>query len=310
MSTGSGEGSNLPVSEPGTPAHRPDPGGAHLAQRDAAAPAVPRAALVQHGAAWVAAFAAVAGVVVTAVVGMGDGAARSGTSGAPTPLIVGTAVPTTAGPSDGVVVAATPVAATIGPFGPVLPSANEGADIVSSIVAPDLPPGTVHRMVTVGPAEGLSFDVPAAWRDGAIGGPWIYGNDKRTGVSAFFGPSEERFYRETLETNGVFVGASPDLREPVDELTQDAFELYWRECTIGGRGRWDDETYEGNYEIYGPCGDEPIRIIALLARDPVSGQTICINLHVTTESDLRVAAHLIDSVKFEPPAADGHGLIP
>jgi hypothetical protein len=119
----------------------------------------------------------------------------------------------------------------------------------------------------------IQVDVPDYWAD-VNGGIWSY-QGKDIGVAISAAPILDDF-RNSLEAEGVFFGASPTYAQYVGSTELlDIYTIPYREsCDLVGRYNYDDGVYTGKYDKYincgGPGGSDAYILAAKDKVDPLS----------------------------------------
>ena len=252
--------------------------------------------ILQHGAGWVAALAAIASVLVTVLVSTRDGAPP-----ATPPVVVATPVSGQASQGPG----------TTGSGGPTrpprtddLPLVTTNAGLVDILRRHELPqsePYAGYRLVR-SDFDDIALEAPTAWDDGVVGVPWLGDtDDDKIGVVALATPNERGLFT-TFDTPGVFfAGSDRPLMTGMtaDDVLDDQSGL-WRSCTFQGRGEYRNEGYAGRYEVLAPCGANQIVILLLAAHSVDGSKLIWVELRLTTEADFPAALRVLDTLSYTP----------
>lgn len=154
-------------------------------------------------------------------------------------------------------------------------------------------------MVVTDDTGALQVEIPTAWAqvDGSI---WetTWGDINITAPSVVAAADVNRYYNYWDES-GISFAASSDLGRTGGyvQLLDGVRGWYESDCTYDSAADYEDELYEGRYQLWSNCGGTGSWAMVLSARpkDDVTAFLILLQLTITTDADLEALDHILNT---------------
>lgn len=147
--------------------------------------------------------------------------------------------------------------------------------------------------------ESIQIEVPAEWVD-VDGSIWetTWGSFNITAPS-LTASADLNSYWSSYDESGVFFAASSDMGRTGGymQLMEGVRDWYKSDCRLDSADDYEDELYEGRYELWGDCGPNRNYVMVLTAR-PIVNKTdflILLELKITKDADLDALDHILRS---------------
>lgn len=146
----------------------------------------------------------------------------------------------------------------------------------------------------------IEVEVPAAWSQ-IDGSDWM--DDGETVGSAITAAADLDGYRNTWYEPGVFFGVSDDIVDRYGGYIQllDYRRAYWSDmCELDGRYPYEDNLYEGRYDLYKHCGGAGVASFIVLSARPINDPlafNILVEIQPGDEDETEIVNRILDSFR-------------
>jgi serine protease Do len=149
----------------------------------------------------------------------------------------------------------------------------------------------------------ITVEVPAEWVE-IDGAPWetTWGDFNITAPSVT-ASADINAYNNTWDESGVFFAASSDMGRTGGymQLLEGVQDWYRKDCRLDSSSKYEDDLYEGQYQLYKDCGPNKTYSLVLTAR-PIQNKTdflILLDVRITKDADLDALDHILNTFIVE-----------
>jgi serine protease Do len=145
----------------------------------------------------------------------------------------------------------------------------------------------------------IMVEIPAEWAQ-IDGRPW----QTTWGSFDIHAPSisaaaDLDAYNNSWDESGVFFAASSDMGRTGGymQLLEGVQDWYRKDCRLDSQANYEDDLYEGRYQLYKNCGPNKTYSLVLTARPKVNKTDflILIDMRITNDADLEALDHILNT---------------